>query len=302
VRERALAPHAWRGALTLEPGRRDIALARPVRGVACHVLGDAVMARSRPDQTAWPTRLWLVRHGQSAGNVANDAAIAAGHPSIDIDLRDMDVPLSELGTRQADALGAWFGHQPASERPTVVVSSPYLRTMQTADRIVAALPPADAPLLRLHDERLREKELGTMDRLTKVGIVDRFPREAERRGLVGKFYYRPPGGESWTDVILRLRSLVDQIQIQHAGERVLVVTHQVLVLCFRYVLENLSESQILAIDAQKDVANCSVTTYALEAGEGPEGATLALHRYNDCEPIAGAGEPVTAAQDPPVGR
>ena len=56
----------------------------------------------------WPERLWIVRHGESAGNVARDAADAAGLPMIDIAQRDVDVPLSPLGLRQAEALGHWF--------------------------------------------------------------------------------------------------------------------------------------------------------------------------------------------------
>ncbi len=56
----------------------------------------------------WPERLWLVRHGQSEGNVARDAADEAGLPMIAIDVRDVDVPLSELGHRQAQATGRWF--------------------------------------------------------------------------------------------------------------------------------------------------------------------------------------------------
>ena len=82
--------------------------------------------------------------------------------------------------------------------------------------------------------------------------------------MLGKFYYRPPGGESWTDVILRLRSLVDSLTREHAGRRVAIVSHQVIVLCFRYLFERLNEQQLLAIDAQGDVANCSVTTYRLD--------------------------------------
>jgi hypothetical protein len=53
----------------------------------------------------WPIKLWVVRHGESAGNVARDAAHAAGVAVIDIETRDVDVPLSQLGERQAAALG-----------------------------------------------------------------------------------------------------------------------------------------------------------------------------------------------------
>jgi len=149
------------------------------------------------------------------------------------------------------------------------------------------------------DERLREKEFGCLDRLTRAGILARFPQEAERRADVGKFYYRPPGGESWCDVILRLRNLLDTVQLQHRGERVLIVAHQVTVLCMRYLLEHMSEAQILAIDREKDVANCSITSYEYALDPCGRGV-LALRAYNYVTPVEQAGEPVTQEPDAPV--
>ena len=64
----------------------------------------------------WPQRLWIVRHGQSAGNVARDSAEAARLPLIDIAERDIDVPLSTLGEQQSIALGQWFGATAAAPR------------------------------------------------------------------------------------------------------------------------------------------------------------------------------------------
>ncbi len=55
-------------------------------------------------QSNWPQTLWIVRHGQSAGNVARDAAEAGGLAMIDLAWRDIDVPLSELGVAQSTAL------------------------------------------------------------------------------------------------------------------------------------------------------------------------------------------------------
>ena len=40
--------------------------------------------------------LWLVRHGESVGNVAATAAEAARAEMIELASRDADVPLSEL--------------------------------------------------------------------------------------------------------------------------------------------------------------------------------------------------------------
>lgn len=247
----------------------------------------------------WPERLWIVRHGESAGNVARDLAEAGKLPRIDIAMRDVDVPLSALGETQACALGHWFSTQPETERPEVVLSSPYLRARRTADIMRECggfSPEASRPV---PDERLREKEFGVLDRLTRHGIEAHFPDQAEFRRLLGKFYHRPPGGESWCDVILRLRSALDTLSLHHAGRRVLIVSHQVVVLCLRYLIEELTEEEILAIDRQGDVANCSVTEYRLDAAAGPNGC-LKLFRYNFTAPIEQEGAPVTRAPDAAV--
>jgi probable phosphoglycerate mutase len=247
-------------------------------------------------QKRWPERLWIVRHGESAGNVARDAAHAAGLPEIDIAGRDADVALSPLGEQQSRALGRWFAAMPAGERPNVVLISPYRRAQETAELVqrVGGLSP-EAPEF-IVDERLREKEFGILDRLTRAGIERSHPQQAEFRRILGKFYHRPPGGESWCDVILRLRSALDTMSLHYDGCRVLVVSHQVVVLCLRYLLEQMTEEQILAIDAEGDVANCAVTEYRFDPDRGQHGA-LALHRYNFVAPLEDAGAPVTAEPD-----
>jgi len=209
------------------------------------------------------------------------------------------VPLSVFGEEQAQALGRWFAGKPEDERPNVVLTSTYLRARRTAEIIQAHGGTAPELKCPTADERLREKEFGVLDRLTHAGILELYPDQAEFRRLLGKFYHRPPGGESWCDVILRLRSALDTISLHHAGCRVLIVAHQVVVLCLRYLLERLSEAEILAIDAQGDVANCSVTEYAFDPACGRDGE-LALVRYNFTAPLERAGAPVTAEPDKQV--
>jgi ribonuclease H / adenosylcobalamin/alpha-ribazole phosphatase len=242
----------------------------------------------------WPSTLWIVRHGQSAGNVARDLADQAGHERIDIASRDVDVPLSELGEAQAAALGAWFAGLP--DRPQAVLASPYLRAIRTAELIGEGGGfGADVPICR--DERLREKEFGILDGLTTAGITARLPEQRAFRQLLGKFYHRPPGGESWCDVILRLRSVLDTIALHHAESRVLIVAHQVVVLCLRYILEGMDEATILGIDREGDVANCSVTEFAYDPAAGRWGG-MRLVRYNDASAVAEVA--VTRAPDPMV--
>jgi len=250
----------------------------------------------------WPQTLWVVRHGQSSGNVARDAAEAAGLADITIAERDVDVPLSPLGERQSDALGRWFVALPPEQRPTVLLASPYLRARQTAERVRAAIAAAGgdgaAPEMTL-DERLREKEFGILDRLTRNGIRARYPELAEQRGHVGKFYFRPPGGESWCDVILRLRSFIEMVTREHRRERVLLVAHQVIVNCLRYLLERLDEAAILAIDRVADVPNCSVTSYEFDPAAGRRGK-LVLRQASFVLPLEEAGAPVTSEPDKPA--
>jgi broad specificity phosphatase PhoE len=246
----------------------------------------------------WPQEIWLVRHGQSAGNVARDAAEAAAGLLVDIAERDVDVPLSDLGERQSQALASWFAALPEGARPTVVLHSPYVRAAQTADFVLQRLGRDD--LVAVHaDERLREKEFGILDRLTVRGIAEKYPELHEQRHHVGKFYFRPPGGESWCDVILRLRSVLDTLTREYCRERVLIVGHQVIVNCFRYLLERMDEAAILEQDRAGDVPNCSVTSYSFDPSLGKRGK-LAVRLVNFVAPLEATGTPVTTGKDVPA--
>lgn len=248
----------------------------------------------------WPARLWLIRHGQSAGNVARDLAHEGGLLRIPLEIRDVDVPLSTLGEDQARALGRWFARGEGNGVPDVILCSPYVRARETA-RIFRDAGGAEPDEAICGDERLREKEFGILDGLTTPGIAAEEPRQAEFRQLLGKFYHRPPGGESWCDVIFRLRALLDTVSLHYAGRNVMIVAHQVVVLCMRYVIENLSEAEILAIDREGDVANCSVTEYAFDPTAGKDGG-LTLVRYNVTAPMEEDAEAaVTAEPDAMVG-
>jgi broad specificity phosphatase PhoE len=270
-------------------------VAREAWHAACKPAG-ALPPTARQDQK-WPDVVWIVRHGESAGNVARARAYLAQQALIDIQARDPDVPLSEVGRAQAAALGCWFAAMPAAERPAALLTSPYARARQTAE-IVAEVADlyTDDDVRLVVDERLREKELGVLDRLTRWGIEARYPEQAELRARLGKFYHRPPGGESWCDVILRLRSVIDTLTREYCGERVLIVCHSVVVLCFRYLFERLSEQEVLEVDRTCEVANCAVTEYVFDPTVGKRGK-LVRRLYNFVAPIEQAGEPVTSAPD-----
>lgn len=220
----------------------------------------------------WPQALWLVRHGESAGNAAAAAAWAAGSEVIDIDPPDPAVDLTPQGCLQAEAVGRWLAALPPDERPEQAVVSPYLRTRRTAGIALAQMEP-EVPVV--FDERIRDRELGVLDRLTARGIEVRHPEEAAARRRLGKFYHRPAGGESWADVLLRLRSALGDLRGEYAGRRVLVVAHDVVVILFRYLLEGLDEAAALDISRHTAPVNCGITYYQLHEQRG-----LVLREYN----------------------
>ena len=237
-------------------------------------------------QEAGAVELLLIRHGESEGNVAATDARMAGAEVIAVPARDADVNLSGTGQDQAKALGAALARIAEEFRPDAVVSSPYARAFQTAEIAVEA---AGWPVKVQLDERLRDRELGILDRLTRLGVEKRYPEEAERREWLGKMYYRPPGGESWADVALRLRSVLDELNNLGSGHRVMLVCHDALIMLFRYVLEGMTEKELLDLAASTSVLNASITRFVRPAGEGP----WTLESFNVADHLTEHGVTVT---------
>jgi glucosyl-3-phosphoglycerate phosphatase len=237
-------------------------------------------------QEAGAVELLLVRHGESEGNVAATDARLAGAEVIEVPARDADVNLSGTGQEQAKALGTALARIAEDLRPDAVVSSPYARALQTAE---IAVETAGWPVKVRSDERLRDRELGILDRLTRLGVEKRFPEEAERREWLGKMYYRPPGGESWADVALRLRSVLDELNNLGTGHRVMLVCHDAVILLFRYVLEGMNEKELLDLAASTSVLNASLTRYVRPSGEGP----WTLESFNVADHLTEQGVTVT---------
>jgi hypothetical protein len=74
----------------------------------------------------------------------------------------------------------------------------------------------------------------------------------------------------------------------------------VIVLCARYILEQMDETAILRIDGTGLVANCAVTAYVAGEGDKRSAGDLRLVLANHVAPVEEAGEAVTAAPDEPV--
>ncbi|APB00727.1 Phosphoglycerate mutase (2,3-diphosphoglycerate-independent) [Nocardia seriolae] len=206
----------------------------------------------------------MVRHGQSTVNAVRDT----GAEEFATGIRDADVPLTELGAAQAVATGKRLAEYESGF--DVVLCSPYLRTRETARLALAALP---APPIHL-DERLRDRETGILFGLTRIGIERRYPDEDRQLRLLGGFYHRPAGGESWPDVALRLRPVLREMH-----GHVLVFTHDIAVVLTRYIFGEIDEPTISS-QPWAQVRNASITRWE----RGDSGMRLTV--YNDIAHLA----------------
>jgi broad specificity phosphatase PhoE len=143
--------------------------------------------------TPGPRALWLVRHAESQGNLADARAADVGAQRLELDVRDPDVPLSATGRGQAEALGAWLRDLPAERRPTALLSSPFTRAADTATVAIQASG-LDLPIR--FDERLRERDFGAFDGMTSAATCSASSTTGRRAGRAGPTW-RCGSAASW---------------------------------------------------------------------------------------------------------
>ncbi|MGL5849188.1 MAG: histidine phosphatase family protein [Phycicoccus sp.] len=151
-----------------------------------------------------PRRVILLRHGQTTHNAAG---VWQGQ---------LDTPLSEIGERQADAVGPVL----AALTPSRVVTSDLARARRTGESVGRAL---GVPVLL--DPRFREIHAGVWQGLTTAEVVAAWPEEWAAISR-GEDIRRGRDGESMSDVRTRVGAGLDELVRDMApGECVVVSTH-----------------------------------------------------------------------------
>ena len=172
-------------------------------------------------------RIFLVRHGESLGNLDERAYGQFG---------DHNVPLTRWGHRQAiGAAEAIASHlKTLADVPQLQIwYSPFLRTRQTKDALVSVLSPNLIGKVR-EDYLLREQDFGLFTEIydhaeRRQKFPDEFEKWARLRNNSGKFYARPPDGESRADVAQRLRLFLQTVidDVSDGGNDIVIVGHGV---------------------------------------------------------------------------
>ncbi len=197
-----------------------------------------------------PSNLYLVRHGQTPGNVNHQLI---GHT---------DMALDDLGVQQARQVGLTM----RSIRLDAVIASPLQRARLTAAEIARH----QGRELRL-EPRLREMNFGYAEGLTMVEATERFPEVLTLQDDPFNETFVWPGGDMRREFHDRIFATIEEIAVSHAGLHVAVVCHGGVIGSLIAQLDGGSPNDY----GRYPVANCSVTHLEVQATR-----TIA-HRIND---------------------
>jgi broad specificity phosphatase PhoE len=149
------------------------------------------------------TRLYLIRHGQSAGNAEGRFG---GHSA---------TPLSPLGLQQAEITAQHL----AKERISAIYSSDLLRAVQTAEPLAGLL---DLEIIATSD--FRERHVGVLEGLTFDEAKNQYPKDYY--ALVNrKISHVITNGESYRQLLNRTTKALRRILREHRGKKVVIFSH-----------------------------------------------------------------------------
>jgi probable phosphoglycerate mutase len=152
------------------------------------------------------TRIWLARHAESANPTVFHGA-------------ESDIELGERGRRQAAAAVAWFREQ----KPTLVASSAMRRAIETASPTATALGLRHVQVPSFHERRVGS--LGG----TSFDLAEGPWADTLRHWQSGQTQFTTPGAESFDELRDRLVTTWNTFVREHQGERIVLITHGVVV-------------------------------------------------------------------------
>lgn len=208
-----------------------------------------------------PKNLFLVRHGQSEGNLVRKQFEESGNESFFSDeflgLHESQYALTELGVSQAKKAGDWFRANDFTLFDRMLVSN-NVRAMQTAAHL--NLDNSDWMI----DFNLRERDGGMFNSIPPSKRDSNYADQSKFY-KTQPFLFRPPQGESIADVCQRVKIVLDTLARECDGKNVIIVCHGHVMRTFRIVLERMSLHKtnefLLTGEEWGRVPNCSIIHY-----------------------------------------
>ncbi|HQS58356.1 MAG: hypothetical protein B7Y56_09715 [Gallionellales bacterium 35-53-114] len=181
----------------------------------------------------------LIRHAESEANTGKM------HPNKE---KDAAIPLSEQGEEQAQNTGKLLN--PDFVKDALVYCSPYQRTRQTLQYLLAGAGIKPDEIKVYEDPRLREIDVG----------YDDSEAQLELRKIHGWFYYRFKGGESPADCFDRTSAFLESMmrQIHRSNKHnILIVCHGMTLRCFVARFLHLAVEEF---ESMQNPSNCDIVT------------------------------------------
>ena len=151
-----------------------------------------------------PTRICLIRHGETAWNTEKRIQ------------GQLDITLNARGFAQAAAVARWLSSQPVA----ALYSSDLLRAWQTAEHIGVALG-----LTPVAEQDLRERRYGIFEGQTYAEARNNYPASYLLFECRAPEAAIPDGGESLRQLNARVTECLCRLATQHAGQTIVLVTH-----------------------------------------------------------------------------
>lgn len=185
-------------------------------------------------------KIYLIRHGQSQANV---------DPLLYAQLKDHNVPLTDLGKEQSYKAGADLAPKLKKNKPVAVFVSPYKRTRETWNEIKQHLSGYD--LREEENPLLREQEYKIFADL----------KEAEEKyghqKAFGHFWYRYKNAESTADVHQRVQVFINMLMLRKLSkklpEQIVIVAHEITIRTILMIIHNIKVE-----DSNLKINNCEI--------------------------------------------
>jgi broad specificity phosphatase PhoE len=211
-----------------------------------------------------PKNLFLVRHGQSEGNLVRKQFEESGEESFFSDeflgLHESQYALTPLGAEQAKKAGCWFSENDFLKFDRMLVSN-NVRAMQTAACLGINNPQW------MQDFNLRERDGGLFN-VIKPSKRDKQYADQQKFYDTQPFLFRPPQGESIADVCQRIKIVLDTLARECDGKNVVIVCHGHVIRTFMIILNRLSLKKtnefLMTTEEWGRVPNCSIVHYTRE--------------------------------------
>lgn len=212
------------------------------------------------NERGMPQDLYIVRHGQSIGNLARKNYVETNDESAFLEIfsqHESKYELTPLGIEQAKLAGDWFLKNGLTSFDRMLVSS-NTRAMQTASYL--GLPDAAWMI----DSNLREREDGLFNLIPPTERDLNYANQQKFHDTE-PFLFRPPQGENMADVCQRIKIVLDTLARECNGKKVIIVCHGHVIRAFRIILERMSLQKsnefLLTQEDWGRIPNCSISHY-----------------------------------------